>query len=124
MAFRGERRLNIELSRNQPVDIRRPFGTFTTNFAGVPVTIGYIRDHTFQVELPTRPPDLRVTLIEAKGDQGERLSPGSWGQHRFSTPFARKVGQREWNVRATIAIHPNYPVQFTRQPRYERVARH
>ena len=96
---------------------RRP--TFSTNFAGVPVTIGYIRDHTFQVELPSRPPDLRLTLIEARDDQGNHLTAGSWGQHRFSTQFALRVGQREWNVRATIAIHPNYPVEFTLQPRYE-----
>jgi hypothetical protein len=120
--------VNVALTANFPEtnlftfdapSTRRP--TFTTNFAGVPVTIGYIRDRSFLVELPGRPPDLRLTLIEAIDNNGNQIgSSGSWNQHRFARPFARRVGQREWNVRATIAIHPNYPVNFTLQPRYER----
>lgn len=56
----------------------------------------------------------RVSLLTATTLAGEGLEEwGAWNQHNFWKMLRRS---RPTNLRATIAIHNNYPARFTIQP--------
>jgi hypothetical protein len=96
-------------------------GKISTNLAGVPVTIDYVNTDMLAVELPGKPPHLRLSFVKASDDEGRDFGSrgGSWSQHGFWKSLS--VGnQKTVNVRATVAIHPNYPVSFTLQPRHQK----
>jgi hypothetical protein len=100
----------------------RMVGTHATNFAGVPVNISYVNTRMLAVGLPTQPKGLRVSFVSAIADDGATANEysGSWSQHRFW----RSLSERKTsNIHATVAIHPNYPLSFTLQPRYEKSTR-
>ncbi len=96
-------------------------GKISTNLAGLPVTIGYVNTYMLDVELPTKPPQFRLSFVRAVDDEGKDLNDisGSWRQHGFWRSLSVR-SQNQVNVRATVAIHPNYPASFTLQPRYEK----
>jgi len=96
-------------------------GKISTNLAGVPVTIGYVNTDMLAVDLPGKPPHLRVSFVNAADEYGRNLAEwtGSWSQHRFSKLLSVRK-EKHVDVRATIAIHQNYPASFTLQPRYEK----
>jgi hypothetical protein len=95
-------------------------GKISTNFAGLPVTIGYVNTDMLAVGLPGKPPHLRLSFVRAMDDEGKNLAEwsGSWTQHDFWKMLSVR-SQKQVSVRATVAIHPNYPASFTLQPRYE-----
>jgi hypothetical protein len=73
------------------------------------------------VELPGKAPHLRLNFVKATDDEGSNFGSrgGSWSQHGFWKSLS--VGnQKTVNVRATVAIHPNYPAGFILQPRHEK----
>jgi len=96
-------------------------GKVSTNFAGLPVTIGYVNTDMLAVGLPGKPPHLRLSFVKAMDDEGKNLAEwsGSWTQHDFWKMLSVR-SQKHVNVRATVAIHPNYPATFTLQPRHEK----
>lgn len=95
-------------------------GTISTNIAGELVSIGYVNTDMLAVELPGKPPHLRMSFVDTVDEQGKNLDEraGSWRQHGFWKLLSVR-SQKQVNVRATIAIHPNYPASFILQPRYE-----
>jgi hypothetical protein len=96
-------------------------GKISTNFGGLPVTIGYVNSDMLAVGLPGKPPHLRLSFVKALNDDGKDLNQftGSWTQHDFWKMLSMR-SQKQVNVRATVAIHPNYPATFTLQPRHEK----
>jgi len=116
--------LDSNYSQTNLFDFDAPWpmkGKISTNLAGVPVTIGYVYTDMLDVELPTKPPYLRLSFVKAIDDDGKDLNAvaASWRQHGFSRKLSVR-NQKTVNVRATIAIHPNYPTSFTLQPRHEK----
>ena len=96
-------------------------GKTSTNLAGVPVTIGYVNTDMLAVELPGKPPHSRLSFVKATDDEGRIFAStgGSWSQHGFWKSLS--VGnQKTVNVRATVAIYPNYSASFILQPRHEK----
>jgi hypothetical protein len=123
--------VNFALDSNYPephlFDFDAPWPmnwTISTNFAGVPVTIGYVNTDMLAVELPGKPPHLRVSFVNAVDEYGRNLAEwsGSWNQHSFWKMLSVR-SQKHVNVRATIAIHSNYSASFILQPRFEKAGR-
>jgi hypothetical protein len=94
-------------------------GTIRTNFDRLPVEIDYVNQTMLRVELASKPADRRVTFVSAFDDDGTNLDDqsGSWGQHQFWRSLKLPAPVQ---VHATVAIHPDYPAEFTLQPRYEK----
>jgi hypothetical protein len=124
--------VNLALDSNYPetslftFDAPWPMtGKISTNFAGIAVSICYVNRDMLAVELPSAPADLRVSLVRAADDKGNNLAQhaGSWSQHRF-WKLLSFGSEKRVNVRATIAIHPNYPASFILQPRYDEAKPH
>jgi len=94
-------------------------GVIQTNLGGFPVGISFVNTEMLSVELTNKPPETRLTFVKAVDDEGNDLDDwsGSWRQHSFwkSLKLSKPA-----QVRATIAIHRNYPVEFTLLPTYER----
>ena len=79
------------------------------------------------VELTNKPAGVRLSFVSAVDDQGNNLDDwsGSWGQHSFWKslkvmnwligPGQRRAGE----VHATVAIRPEYEIEFTLRPRNE-----
>ena len=96
-------------------------GTIQTNLGGFEVHIGYNSADWLNVELVGKQAETRLTFVKAVDDKGNDLDnwSGSWGQHSFLKSLK---SSNPSPVHATVAIHPNYPVEFTLRPRYERAA--
>jgi len=90
-------------------------GTIQTNVGGFPARIGYVNQNMLSVELITEPPETRLSFVGAVDEFGNNLADfaGSGGQHTFwqSLKLSKPV-----QVRATVAIHRNYRLDFTLQP--------
>jgi hypothetical protein len=95
--------------------------TNQTEFGGLPVSISFVNTDMLAVELPSKPPHLRLTFVSAFDDVGQNVNEGSgsWGQHSF-WKLLKVRHNKGMNVTATIAIHPNYPATFTLQPRFDK----
>jgi hypothetical protein len=64
---------------------------------------------------------LRLTFVNATYNQGLALHPdvGGWSQHFFR---ANLYTLGITNLQATVAIHTNYPLEFTLKPRFEKTS--
>jgi hypothetical protein len=109
--------------------------SFTTNWIGLPVAVSFSGlDEVLAVRLTEKPPNHRLSLVSARTPGGKELviPANSSNQHQFSgalvaPAIAALTGHYEmvptptrgWPhaVEVTIAIHRNYPVQFTIQPK-------
>jgi len=92
-----------------------------TNLGQWPVRIGYVNTDMLDVELLTKGPDVRLTFVSARGEEGKDLNnfSGSSGQHSFWKSLkVRSVGDKPVQVHATVAIHPNFTNEFILQPRF------
>ena len=107
-----------------------------TNFDGVATAISFGGLDVLKVELTNQPPDRRLSLVSAKLLNGTTFDPsvGEFSQHRISKSLMGPgliiysktnpnppISFSAWphSVVATIAIHRNYPVQFTIQPTFQ-----
>jgi hypothetical protein len=64
---------------------------------------------------------LRLTFLSATYNHGLALHPdvGGWSQHFFrANMYTLGIS----NLQATVAIHTNYPLEFTLKPRFEKAA--
>jgi hypothetical protein len=92
-----------------------------TNLGGIPVRIGYVNTDMLNVEMVSKPADLRLSFVKAVDANGNDLAEwgGAWGQHSFSKDLKLS---KPAQVHATVAIHPNYEVTFKLAPRDETAA--
>jgi hypothetical protein len=89
----------------------------TTNLSGLPVRIELdpmLR--SFEVKLPANATDKRIDIVKVESPDGKSIGEGEgrWDEHHVSW----QLGQSPANafVRITLAIHTNYPIEFTVQP--------
>lgn len=113
-------------------NIKVRFGdSLSTNLGGVAALLRFTGADVFEVQLTERPRDRRLNLVSVRLADGKSFGPevNASNQHRFSkslidaatnAPAAQRAGAPH-EVEATIAIHPNYPVQFTLQPEFDAV---
>jgi hypothetical protein len=101
-------------------------GPIQTNLGGNVCQIEFVSQAMLSVDLPNQPSGVRLSFVSAQDDAGRNLDDrsGSWLQHSFRRSL--KVRERLSNPRvdkinATIALRPEYEVQFTLRPRDERV---
>jgi hypothetical protein len=90
-----------------------------TNFGGVQAQIDFVNQDMLAVQLTNKPEGLRLAFVSASDPEGSNLDgfSGSWGQHSF---WRMLKLAKTTTVHATIAIHTNYPVEFTLKPRFEK----
>jgi hypothetical protein len=100
-----------------------PSGSFVTNFAGVPMTVGWVNVNMLSVELVEKPAGKRLVFVDARDAQGRsiREHSGSWDRARFWRSL--KVPERSPSgeslpIQATIALTRNIPIEVTVQPQF------
>jgi hypothetical protein len=98
-----------------------PTGTNWTEFSGLPVSISFVNSAVLAVQIPSKPPHLRLTFVSAFDDEGRNINEGSgsWSQHSF-WKLLKVRSNKQMIINATIAIQPNHPASFTLQPRYDK----
>jgi hypothetical protein len=120
--FRVHFALDSDFPRTNLVEFTIPWpltAVVNTNLDGFPARITSVNQTMLSVELLSKPEDRRLSFVRAVDDAGTDLNDfsGSWGQHSFwkslKTPSSSQV-------HATVAIHRDYPAEFTLQPRYVR----
>ena len=95
-------------------------GTIYTNLAGKPMRIGFVNTYMLDVELMSKDSDVRLTFVSATDDSGADLddSSGSWGQHSFWKSLKLRNTSKPVQIKATVAIHPNFTNEVILQPRF------
>jgi hypothetical protein len=75
------------------------------------------------VQLTSKPAGVRLSFVSAVDGDGNNLDDwsGSWGQHSFwkSLKVRSLTGPPPGGVHATVAIRPEYEIEFTLRPRDE-----
>ena len=112
--------------------------SLSTNCNGVATTVSFPGNDVVMVDLPERSSEHRLSLVWARMINGEELdfTSSAYNQHHFraslpatrggmiildgtNNPPSTILSGGPHSVEAAIAIHRNYPVQFTIQPTFQ-----
>lgn len=90
-------------------------GALTTNLLGVPVTIR-ADGSSLHFELPASRTDLRLNIVSAHWPDGsENTGDGfRWNERHVGIDYSSRPAAGP--LKLTLAIHPNYPIEFFVQP--------
>jgi hypothetical protein len=92
-----------------------------TNLGGFPFRVQSENQMLLYGQLINAGDGLRLTFLSATYNHGLALHPdvGGWSQHFFrANMYTLGIS----NLQATVAIHTNYPLEFTLKPRFEKAA--